>query len=121
MGYPNPRSWKVRKETTHQDEVAGTHPLQGPSSAPPPTVAKPLRDESLQHRLPHVGHPPVRHFALDRKKVGEFLSSPSLSPPSFLETSAALRNAHDKKGREKAAADEEQAKERNKNPLPAPI
>ena len=36
-------------------------------------------------------------FAPDHKKVSEFLSSPLLSPRSFLETSAALRNAHGKK------------------------
>ena len=28
---------------------------------------KPLRDESLQHRLIHSGRPPVRHFAPNRK------------------------------------------------------
>ena len=33
----------------------------------------------------------------DRKRIGEFFSSPSLSPFSFLETVVALKNAHGKK------------------------
>ena len=33
----------------------------------------------------------------DRKRIGEFFSSPSLSPFSFLETTAALKNALGKK------------------------
>jgi len=37
----------------------------------------------------------------DRKRIGEFFSSPSLSPLSFLETTVALRNAHDKKEEER--------------------
>ena len=59
-------------------------------------------------------------FAPDHKRISEFLSSPSLSPPSFLETFVSLKIAHGEKGREKAAVDEEQAKEWNENPLLAP-
>ena len=39
----------------------------------------------------------------DHKKICEFLISPSLSPLSFLETAAALKNTLDEKG----VADEE--------------
>jgi len=37
----------------------------------------------------------------DHKRIGEFFSSPSLSPLSFLEATAALRNAHGKKEEER--------------------
>ena len=61
---------------------------------------QPLLDERLQHRMPHGGRPPVRHFALDRKRIGEFSSSPSLSPPSFPETFVALKDALDEEEKE---------------------
>ena len=37
----------------------------------------------------------------DHRRIGEFFSSPSLSPFSFLETTVALRNAHGKKEEER--------------------
>ena len=37
----------------------------------------------------------------DRKRIGGFISSPSLSPFSFLETVVALKNAHGKKEKER--------------------
>jgi len=37
----------------------------------------------------------------DHKRIGEFFSSPLLSPLSFLETTVALRNAHGKKEEER--------------------
>ena len=53
----------------------------------------------------------------DHKRIGEFFSSPSLSPLSFLETIVALRNAHGKKKEERRQHMRNRQKNRAK-PLP---
>ena len=57
----------------------------------------------------------------DHRRIGEFFSSPSLSPFSFLETAAALKNAHVKKEKERRRQMRNRRKNRAKTfSLPQP-
>ena len=80
---------------------------------------KHLRGESLQNRLPQVGQPPVRHFAPDHKRIGEFSSSPSPSPPSFPRNLRSSQRCSRRGGKRKvAAADDEQGTGRKRRDAP---
>ena len=59
-------------------------------------------------------------FAPDRKRISEFLSSPSLTFPFYPRNIRASQERSRQEGERKAAAEEEQAKERDKTPLTSP-
>ena len=89
MGYPNLRSWMVRKETTSSGRGCG-------NSSPPGTLQCAT---SYGGRNPFVTNTSSTNAFMVDDLQSDISVSSSLLPHSlpFLETSVALRNAHDKK------------------------